>query len=159
MAGRAQHVLGDVRISDIMRLAVIAPGWLTVGAFWNEWVTPNPEAAFLLERWAGEGWAGTVTAQQLAAVPPGMQWSVRVQDVAIPLAPAVGKDALRPNQPALALAGRPGNALPVMDHDAVVGVVLAPDVAAMVARGVPVPRRTWGGAIWPTQQPAPSRYA
>ena len=160
LAGRAQHVLGEVRISDIMRPAVIAPGWLTVSAFWNEWVTPYPEAGFLLERWGGDGWAGVVTAQQLAAVPPGMQFSVRAQDVAVRLAPPApeGTSALSPAQPALAIAGRAGAALPVEDHGAVVGVVLALDIAAMVARGTPVPRRTWGGSLWPAK-PAPSGYA
>ena len=87
VAGRAQHVLGDVHVSDVMRPAVIAPGWLTVGAFWNEWVKPYPEAAFVLERWGGGHWSGVVTAQQLAAVPPGMHWSVSAQDVALPLPP------------------------------------------------------------------------
>ena len=42
-AGRAQHVLGDAQVSDIMRPAVLAPGWLTVSAFWNEWVNRYPE--------------------------------------------------------------------------------------------------------------------
>ncbi|HUB68827.1 MAG TPA: M50 family metallopeptidase [Acidimicrobiales bacterium] len=158
MAGRAQHVLGDVHISDIMRPAVIAPGWLTVGAFWNEWVNPYPDAAFLLERWAGGGWAGVVTAQQLASVPPGMHWTVRAQDVALALASAPdGEGALSPNLPALSIAGRAGAALPVKDHDAVVGVVLAPDIAAMVARGRPVPRRTWGNAVWPSPSPSLSQ--
>lgn len=162
LAGRAQYVLGDVRVSDIMRPAIIAPGWLTVNAFWNEWVTPYPEASFLLERWAGDGWAGVVTAQQLAAVLPGSQGSVRAQDLAVPLSgwpPAEGQSALGPSQPALAIAGRSGVALPVEDHGAVVGVVLAPDIAALVARGTPVPRRTWGRALWPSPTPPSSRYA
>lgn len=177
LAGRAQYVLGDVRVSDIMRPAVLAPGWLTVGAFWNEWVTPYPDAAFVLERWAGEGWAGVVTAQQLASVPPGMQWSVRAQDLALALPPSAtsspkpgGSAAadraperapdstgeLSPDQPALAIAGRAGAALPVKVNDALAGVVLAPDVAAMVARGTPVPRRTWASVIWPSPRPTPS---
>ncbi len=149
LAGRALHVLGDVSISDIMRPAVIVPGWLTVQAFWNEWVSRYPEAAFVLERWGGGGWSGVVTAQQLAAVPPSMQGSVRAQDIALPLpsSPA-GQAPLRPDQPALAMAGRPGTALPVVDHDATVGVVLAADIAAMVARGTPVTRRTWT-SFWP----------
>ncbi|MGH9105772.1 MAG: site-2 protease family protein [Acidimicrobiales bacterium] len=161
LAGRAQHVLGDVSISDIMRPAVIAPGWLTVSAFWSEWVKPYPEAGFLLDRWGGDGWAGVVTAQQVAAVPPGMQWSVRAQDIALPLtmpAPPGDRSPLGPGQPALAIAGRAGAALAVQDHGATVGVVLASDVAAMVARGTPVARRTWGGALWPTTPPS-SRYA
>jgi len=156
LGGRAQHVLGDVRVSDIMRPAVIAPGWLTVSSFWNEWVNPYPEAAFLLERWAGDGWTGVVTAQQLAAVPPGMQGSVRAQDVALPVSSGdAGPNPLRPDEPALAIAGRAGAALLVKDRDAVVGLVLALDVATMVARGTPVPRRTWGNVVWPA--PSPSR--
>ncbi len=159
LAGRAQHVLGDAQVSDIMRPAVIAPGWLTVTAFWSEWVNRYPEAAFLLETWGGGSWNGVVTAQQLAAVPPRMQSSVRAQDVALPLAPPAPSSPppLTPDQPALALAGRPGTALPVVDHDATVGVVLAADVAAMVARGTPVPRRTWN-SFWPPAA-APSGYA
>ena len=118
-----------------------------------------PEAAFLLETWGGGSWNGVVTAQQLAAVPPRMQCSVRAQDVALPLAPPApgGQPPLSPDQPALALAGRPGTALPVVDHDATVGVILAADVAAMVARGTPVPRRTWN-SFWPPAA-APSGYA
>jgi hypothetical protein len=158
LAGRAQHVLGEVHVSDVMRPALIAPGWLTVSAFWNEWVTPYPEAAFLLEKWGGGHWSGVVTAQQLAAVPPGMQWSVRAQDVAVPLPPRPdGEVPLGPTLPALAIAGRTGAALPVEDHGATVGVVLAPDIAAMVARGTPVSRRTWA-TLWP-QASAPSGYA
>lgn len=166
LAGRAQYVLGNVRISDIMRPAVIAPGWLTAAAFWNEWVSHYPDAGFLLERWGGEGWSGVVTAHQLAAVPPGMQGSVRAQDIALglPQPPPGGAPAsqtpLTPGQPALAIAGRPGAALPVEDNGAIVGVVIAPDIAAMVARGTPVPRRTWGSAaLWPSTPPPASRYA
>jgi Zn-dependent protease len=159
LAGRAQHVLGDAHVSDIMRSAVLAPGWLTVSAFWNEWVNRYPEAAFLLEVWGGETWKGVVTAQQLAAVPPSMQGSVRAQDVALPLVPPVpgGQSPLGPEQPALALAGRPGSALPVVAHAATVGVILAADISAMVARGTPVPRRTWAPLSPPA--PAPSGYA
>jgi Zn-dependent protease len=142
LAGRAQHVLGDVHVSDIMRPAVIAPGWLTVAAFWGQWVTRYPEAAFVLEHWGGEGPAGVVTAQQLAAVPPALQGSVRAQDVAFP-PPPTGQLALGPKDPALAIAGRGGMALPVHEGEAVVGVVLASDIAAMVARGTPVEARTW----------------
>jgi len=154
LAGRAQHVLGDVTVADIMRPVVIAPGWLTVGAFWAEWVSHYQGAAFLLERWGGEGYNGAVTAQQLAAVPPGMQGSVRAQDIALALPAAPGPEPLTPAQPALAIAGHDGAAIPVTDHGATVGLVLAPDIAAMVARGVPVPRRTWGSALWPPATPA-----
>ncbi len=150
VAGRAQYVLGDVNVSDIMRPAVVAPGWLTVAAFWGNWVTQYPEAAFVLERWDGQGLAGVVTAQQLAAVPPGLQGSVRVQDIALP-PPPDSQPALRPDEPALAVAGRSGLALPVRYGTAIVGVVLASDIAAMVARGVPVEHRTWASF-----RPAPS---
>lgn len=152
LAGRARYVLGDVRVSDIMRPAVIAPGWLTLSTFWQEWASHYPGAAFLLERWAGDGWAGVVTAQQLGSVPPGLQGSIRAQDIALPIAmPAggSGKGVLRPDEPALAIAGRPGAAWPVEDSDRVVGVVMASDVAAMVARGTPVQPRTWGAGVWP----------
>jgi Zn-dependent protease len=161
LAGKAQYVLGDVRISDIMRPAVIAPGWLTVNAFWNEWVSKCPDAAFLLERWGGGGWSGAVTAQQLAAVPPGMQWSVRAQDVSVPLEAPLAADQvpLAPGLPALAVAGRGGAALPVMDHETPVGVVLAADIAALVTRGTPAPRRTWSTVWSPTPAPPQSRYA
>ena len=161
IAGRAQHVLGDVRVSDIMRRAVLAPGWLTVGAFWEEWAKHYPDAAFMLERWAGEGWAGAVTTQQLASVPPGMQFNVRAQDVALPLAGGSGHDlaaALGPGDPALAIAGRAGAVLPVKEGDALVGAVWMPDIAALVAKGVPARRRTWGSAIWPPPSRAPARY-
>ena len=161
LAGRAHHVLGDVHVSDVMRPAIIAPGWLTVNAFWSEWVVPYPEAAFLLERWGGGGWSGVVTAKQLATVAPGMHGSVRAQDVALPLPPLprpAGEVPLRPDQPALAIAGRAGAALLVEAHGTTVGVVLAPDIAAMVARGTPASRRTWG-TIRLASRPRRSRYA
>ncbi len=153
LAGRAQHVLGDAQVSDIMRPAVLAPGWLTVSAFWNEWVNRYPDSAFLLESWGGNAWKGVVTAQQLAGVPPSMQGSVKAQDVALPLAPPAPEDQapLSPDQPALALAGRTGAALPVVAHGATVGVILAGDIAAMVFRGAtPVPKRTWATLLPPT---------
>ena len=120
-----------------------------------------PDAAFLLERWGGGGWSGAVTAQQLAAVPPGMQWSVRAQDISVPLEAPLAADQvpLAPGLPALAVAGRSGAALPVMDHDATVGVVLAADIAALVARGTPAPRRTWSTVWAPAPAPTQSRYA
>jgi Zn-dependent protease len=152
LVGRAQHVLGDVKVSDIMRTAVIAPGWLTVNAFWASWVTRYPEAAFVLERWGGEGTGGVVTAQQLAAVPPSLQWSVRAQDVAVTL-PSDTADPLSPDQPALAVAGHGNAALPVRDHGVIVGVVLALDLVAMVSRGTPVQPRTWTG-LWPAPVPS-----
>ncbi len=207
VVGRAQHVLGEVRVSDIMRPVVIAPGWLTVTAFWNEWVNPYPEAAFVLEDWGASTWSGVVTAQQLAAVPPGLQASVRARDIALPLAPGTGpepgvghgeppapvqdrtaqgaggvlgtlaarwsasaragaaqagapkEEPLRPDEPAMAVAGHTGVAMLVKDNGTTVGVVLAPDVMAMVARGTPVRRRTWG-SLWPVSpQPSHGRWA
>jgi Zn-dependent protease len=148
LLGRAQHVLGEVSVSDIMRPLYIAPAWLTVDAFWSDWVAPYPEAAFLLERWGGDGWAGVVTAEQLASVPPNMRRSVRARDVALSLpATAPGADtsssALKPGDPALCIAGRQGVALLVEDNGNPVGVVVAPDIAAMVARGTPAQPRTW----------------
>lgn len=160
LVGRAQHVLGDVSVSDIMRPVYIAPSWLTVDAFWSDWVTPYPEAAFLLEGWGDKGWAGVVTAEQLAAVPPNMRRSVRARDVALPLPSALAADQrpspLGPDDPALAIAGRQGLALLVEDHGATVGVVIGPDISAMVARGTPARRRSWA-PIWPA--PAPSTPA
>jgi hypothetical protein len=61
--------------------------------------------------------------------------------------------------PALAVAGRGGAALPVIDHDATVGVVLAADIAALVARGTPAPRRTWATGWSAAPVPTQSRYA
>lgn len=158
LMGRAHHVLGDVQVSDIMRPTYIAPGWLSVDTFWADWVSKYPEAAFLLERWGDTGWAGVVSAEQVAAVPPNLRHTVRARDVALPL-PAVA-DAetrpapLKPDDPALSIAGRHGAALLVEDHGRTVGVVLAPDIAVMVAKGAPVPRRTWGQAIWPAGVPS-----
>lgn len=188
MAGRAQHVLSEARVSDIMRPAVLAPGWLTVDTFWKEWVTPYPDSAFVLESWDGSRPVSAVTAQQLAAVPPSMRSSLRARDVALPLtspdapplqpgqetgvfaaraaaaaarartASADLRKPLSPDQPALAVASRAGVAIPVETHGAIVGVVLAPDVATMVNRGTPVGRRTWfSSPAWAQQ--APSRYA
>ena len=101
-------MLGDAQVSDIMRPAVLAPGWLTVSAFWNEWVNRYPDSAFLLESWGGDAWKGVVTAQQLAGVPPSMQGSVRAQDVALPLAPpAPGRPSPPEPGPARLGFGRP----------------------------------------------------
>lgn len=161
--GRAQHVLGNVKVSDIMRPLYIAPSWLTVDAFWSDWVTPYPEAAFLLERWGGDGWAGVVTAEQLASVPPNLRRTVRAKDVALSLpatGPAAlkagepGPAALKPGDPALSIAGRQGAALLVEDHGSPVGVVVAPDIATMVARGTPAQPRTWATFWHPVPRPS-----
>lgn len=164
LLGRAHHVLGDVHISDIMRTTYIAPGWLSVDTFWSDWVARYPEAAFLLEKWGDSGWAGVVTAEQLAAVPPNLRQSVRARDVALPTPQPVGDTGtkpapLKPEDPALAIAGRHGAALLVEDQGRTVGVVLAPDIAVMVARGTPVPRRAWGRALWPAGAPSLSTLA
>jgi hypothetical protein len=91
-------------------------------------------------------------------VPPGMQGSVRAQDIALALPPVPeGQVPLGPDQPALALSGRAGAALPVVDHGTTVGVVLAADISAMVLRGTPVAPRTWS-SFWPPAT-APSHSA
>ncbi len=59
----------------------------------------------------------------------------------------------------MAVAGHTGVAMLVKDNGTTVGVVLAPDVMAMVARGTPVRRRTWG-SLWPVSpQPSHGRWA
>ena len=118
LAGQAQYVLGDVRISDVMRPAVIAPGWLTVNAFWNEWVSKYPDAAFFLERWGGEGWLGWSPPNSWLLYPPECSGRSAHRTFRCPLLAPLAADQvpLTPGLPALAMAGRGGAALPVMDH-------------------------------------------
>jgi hypothetical protein len=155
---------------------VAAPGWLTVGAFWEAWVLPYPEAAFLLEKWGGGGWAGAVTARELSSVTPEERWTVRVQDLALPLedlsgAPEAGGNgeplvALAPTDRAVIALGRVGSALPVVQGRYTVGLVTGPDVAAILAKGRPLvpgdqpPAAGMGsvttGPAWPGGSPPPS---
>ena len=139
LAGRALHVLGDVSISDIMRPGRHCPG-LADGAGVLERVgQPLPRSCL---RAGALGRRRLVRRRDRPAVggrPTRHAGVGRAQDIALPLPSSPGGQApLRPDQPALAMAGRPGAALPVVDHDATVGVVLAADIAAMVARGTPV---------------------
>jgi Zn-dependent protease len=135
------HALRGVRVGDLMApWPIVGPGWLTVAAFYDSYVSRSPQPAWPVERWGG-GLAGLVPVDALRRVPAGERWSVRAIDLAIPIARLA---TARPDEPAEELYLRMGEeragwAL-VWDSGRLVGVLPASALVEAVQRGgAPVP--------------------
>lgn len=158
--GRLHYVLDGTKVADLMRPVVAGPGWLTVGAFLEDYGTRRPDLAFLLERWGG-GWSGVVTGDLLARVPEQHRTTVRAVDVAIPIETT---DSARPDEDALTVLERTGDrqAVIVTDGTHSLGAVLPFDVASVVRRGQRLGHRRGQGSGrsgesgWPGEAPRPS---
>ncbi len=150
MAARAEQAgaearlyLEGVRVADVMTPEpVVAPGWITVEAFLEEYVLRNRFSAFPVQQFDGK-LGGLVTLNRLKSVPGDRRATMRVMDVVcrledVPLA--------HPDEMLLDLVGRmsrcaDGRAL-VMDGSRLVGIVSPTDVAralevAALRRGRP----------------------
>ncbi|MFF4775975.1 site-2 protease family protein [Microtetraspora fusca] len=133
MAARsAREGLEGVRIKDVMTpLPDLAPAWLDVGEFVSGVASRSHQTVFPVVAFGGEP-VGSVTLEELAAVPPARRGSTRLGDLARPLAPerVVGPDA-----EATVLLERPSLgplAAVVTEGGQVTGMVTAQDVARMV---------------------------
>jgi Zn-dependent protease len=135
-----RQVLEGVRVADLMATwPMVGPGWLTVDAFWNEYVSRSPQPAWPVERWGG-GLAGLVPVATLQAVGAAQRWSVRTVDLAIPVDHLA---SAKPEEPVLdvygrMVEGRMGWAL-VWDGPQLVGVLALTTISDAIRRGrVPV---------------------
>lgn len=133
MVAETRSHLDGVRVADVMTPApVVAPGWVTVDAFLEDYALRHRFSSFPVERFDGE-LDGLVTINRLKGVPRDQRGAVRVLDVACPLAevPIVRSDAML-----LDLAGQlsgcaDGRAL-VIDDGRLVGIVSPTDIARAV---------------------------
>lgn len=130
--------LAGLRVRDVLRshgAATAVPGWQTVQAFLDrEFTDPAGQAlgavghgtvAFPLRDFDGRA-DGVLTLTQLAAVPPGRRGTVRLSDVATPLADVV---TTTPDEPLNGLLGRLGHvpATPAAMHTSGHALVLDED--------------------------------
>jgi Zn-dependent protease len=131
--------LTGLRVGDLMApWPVVGPGWLTVQAFFDEYVSRSPQPAWPVEQWGG-GLAGLVPVGALAAIPPAERWRIRAVDLAIPLAMLA---TARPDEPAVDLYERMGDrragwALVYDTAGRLIGVVPAGALMAAARRGGP----------------------
>ena len=154
MAARAEQVrsearlhLEGVRVADVMtRDPVVAPGWITVDAFLEDYALRHRFSAFPIQTFGGD-LGGLITLNRLKAVPPDRRAAVRVSDVAcgmeqVPVA--------RSEEMLLDLVGRisgcaDGRAL-VIDNGRLVGIVSPTDVARTLEMGAFRPGASTGPA-------------
>ena len=157
LSAEARGQLGGVRVADVMtRDPVVAPGWITVAAFLDEYMLRNRFSAFPIQAFDGR-LAGLVTLNRLKEVPPDRRAVVRVSDVACGMEEVA---VARSDEMLLDLVGRlsgcgDGRAL-VIDDGRLVGIVSPTDVArALEIRAVGGNRSTPAGA--PQRPPTTSR--
>ena len=80
-----RKALQGVTVAEVMTPnPSLAPDWLTIDAFLQEYALPNRFSAFPIESFDG-GLAGIVTLQRIKRVPPKERSTVRVRNVACPI--------------------------------------------------------------------------
>ena len=137
MAARAEQVsaearvfLEGVRVADVMTPdPVVAPGWITVDAFLEEYVLRHRFSAFPVRTFDGE-LGGLVTLNRLKEVPIERRAAVRVIDVActIDQVPVTRSDEMLLDLVGRMSACSDGRAL-VIDDGGLAGIVSPTDVA------------------------------
>ncbi|MDP9070271.1 MAG: site-2 protease family protein [Actinomycetota bacterium] len=140
MAARAEETaatlrgaLGGVTVGDVMTPdPVVAPGWLTLDAFLEEYVLRHRFSAFPIESFDGR-LDGLVTLQRLKQVPGQERAKVRAHDVAWRIEEV---PSARPDEPLVALLRRMGGSSEgralVLEGERLVGIVTPTDVARAV---------------------------
>ncbi|HEY2301650.1 MAG TPA: site-2 protease family protein [Acidimicrobiales bacterium] len=79
------HHLDGLSAADVMApFPSVAPGWLTVQAFLEQFGGADGSAVMLLQQWAG-GVSALTTLDDLRAVPQTARWSTRAIDISVPL--------------------------------------------------------------------------
>ena len=137
MAARAEQVsaearvfLEGVRVTDVMTPdPVMAPGWITVEAFLEEYVLRHRFSAFPVQNFDG-GLAGLVTLNRLKEIPRDRRTEVRVSDVSCPMeqVPVARSDEMLLEVVARMSGCTDGRAL-VIDDGRLVGIVSPTDVS------------------------------
>jgi len=138
LAAEARLHLEGVRVADVMTTdVVVAPGWMTVEAFLEDYGFRHPFSSFPVRRFDGS-LGGLVTLNRLKKVPADQRRAVRVLDVATGLqeVPTTYGDA-----PLLDIVGEmwrspDGRAL-VFDQGRLVGIVSPRDVASALQTSRP----------------------
>ncbi len=136
ISAEARLHLEGVRVADVMtRDPVVAPGWITVAAFLDEYVLRHRFSAFPVETFDGK-LGGLVTLNRVKQVPPERRAAVRVSDVACGMGEVT---VAHPDEMLLDLVGRmsrcgDGRAL-VIDDGRLVGIVSPTDVARALEVG------------------------
>ena len=123
----ADRLGGDqapVTVADVMTQdTVVAPGWLTVGAFLEDYRHLPSFSALPVQRFSGEI-DGLLSWDRLAEVPEAARSTTRVSDIAHPLddvVTAVPKQAL--SDLVDCLSGPPEHPVLVLDQGRLVGIV------------------------------------
>jgi Zn-dependent protease len=128
------HGLEGLRACDVMVSPPVAPGWLTVQGFYDQFGQWGGPGVWLLEQWGG-GVTSLVTGSALQSVPPAQWTAVRAIDVSMALS---GLPLAPPTAPAAAvlrrMAEREASWLLVVDGDHIAGVINEPILSAASAR-------------------------
>lgn len=143
--GAAQHALGGLRISDLMRPVGAAPGWITVRTFAEEYAAHRPGWVWLLEGWGG-GYSGVLLGDAISWV-PYTKWDLaRPVDVAVPISAAVGA---APDEDVLTVMARTEGrqVVLVVEGNRTIGAVLPSDVEAVARDGRRRPLESTGWTL------------
>ena len=130
LAAAARLHLEGVRVADVMTGdVVVAPGWVTVEAFLEDYGFRHPFSSFPVTRFDGSV-GGLVTLNRLKELPPDQRRAVRVLDVAtgIQEVPTTRTDASLVDIVGEMSRSADGRAL-VFDHGRLVGIISPRDVA------------------------------
>jgi len=130
MAAEARLHLEGLPVAAVMsRDPVVAPGWLTVDAFLEDYLLRHRFSSFPVQRFDGS-LAGLVTLNRLKAVPRDQRTAVRLLDVACAIddVPVTRSDAMLLDLVG-EMAGSPDRRALVIDDGRLVGIVSPTDVA------------------------------
>ena len=130
MAAEARLRLEGVSVAGVMtRDPLIAPGWLTVDSFLEDYVLRHRFSSFPVQRFDGS-LAGLVTLNRLKTVPRDERSAVRLLDVACPIenVPVTRSEAMLLDLVG-EMVGSPDSRALVIDDGRLVGIVSPTDVA------------------------------
>ena len=132
---RVRGALDGVTVRDAMTAnPVLAPGWLTLDAFLEEYSVWQRFSALPVEGFDGT-LRGLVTLTHLETVPPAERGTVRVQDVAWPMEELATARPDEPLMPVLRrMKGRTGGHVLVLDGGRLVGIVTPSGMVGAVER-------------------------
>ncbi len=132
-----RHALAGVRVRDVMSSPVVlAPDWITIHEFLENYTRPNTFTTFPLRNFDGK-LSGMVRLHSLLAVPPDQRQALAVREVAQPLeaVPRATPDELLIDL-LQRLAGPAEGRVIVMDGEQPIGIVTPADIT----RGLQVKR-------------------